>query len=503
MNNNNSNNNNSSSAATATSSRSTMRSTQGRTSVAAVRVLEHNNNKQKQQHPLTIPHPSSFLIPMSLPLQVYQNNMQMNRNSFASPHLFAHNNMQQQQNLIAVKKNVIAGKAQGQRQAMDGIQKSKTAAITIDLTTDESEKYYGYAKNYQGVAVRNDAGIRSTGTGSSAESNHVSTCKSIVNVKSVNPGSSPSESQSTKRIAYGYHKFAFDPIRKDSDDDEAKMHKQNDICNKNVQHRSTGADNKSNRLSEDNEVVKFEFALESSKVNNADIKNIGAAKKDKLIRSVNNSAAVKNGPDERIVVVQLPGNKENKNQSINVTKVNSDLCSKINQTQKKLPELGSNGFDQIPTIKGNVSTLNTDKNKNYAKNQDSASSDKNNTDDGSSSSSCCSSLHIDTVDEALPLHQLLRERYSVEFHQFDDCSNHAIVLLIISGYFELIKGYLTINFPNNDVNDVTQLYIVHLWKLISLRSIRQIKNKYNNKNIMAQFNLLIKILFGNTNYIYV
>ena len=69
-----------------------------------------------------------------------------------------------------------------------------------------------------------------------------------------------------------------------------------------------------------------------------------------------------------------------------------------------------------------------------------ASSDKNNTDDGSSSSSSCSSLHIDTVDEALPLHQLLRERYLVEFHQFDDCSNHAIVLLIISGYFELVKG---------------------------------------------------------------
>ena len=46
-------------------------------------------------------------------------------------------------------------------------------------------------------------------------------------------------------------------------------------------------------------------------------------------------------------------------------------------------------------------------------------------------------------------------------------------------------------------NDVTQLYIVHLWKLISLRSIRQIKTKYNNKNIMVQFNLLIKILFGN------
>ena len=52
-------------------------------------------------------------------------------------------------------------------------------------------------------------------------------------------------------------------------------------------------------------------------------------------------------------------------------------------------------------------------------------------------------------------------------------------------------------------NDVTQLYIVHLWKLISLRSIRQINNKYNNEHIMVQFNLLIKILFRNTNYIYV
>ena len=65
----------------------------------------------------------------------------------------------------------------------------------------------------------------------------------------------------------------------------------------------------------------------------------------------------------------------------------------------------------------------------------------------------------------------------------------------------------TTNNNNNNTcdvsNDVTQLYIVHLWKLISLRSIRQIKNKYNNKNIMVQFNLLIKILFGNTNYIYV
>ena len=44
-------------------------------------------------------------------------------NSFASPHLFAHN--LQQQKLIAAKKNGIAGKvqAQGQGQAMDGIKK--------------------------------------------------------------------------------------------------------------------------------------------------------------------------------------------------------------------------------------------------------------------------------------------------------------------------------------------------------------------------------------------
>ena len=68
------------------------------------------------------------------------------------------------------------------------------------------------------------------------------------------------------------------------------------------------------------------------------------------------------------------------------------------------------------------------------------------------------------------------------------------------------RQYLTIDFfkmlgkssfIENTSNDVTQLYIVHLWKLISLRSIRQIKTKYNNKNIMVQFNLLIKILFGN------
>ena len=137
---------------------------------------------------------------------------------------------------------------------------ANAAAITIDLTTDGSENCG--TTNYQGVAVRNDAGI-GTGTGSSAESNHVS--KAIVNVKSDNSGS-PSESQSTKRIAYGYHKFAFDPIRKDSDDDEAKMHKQKDIFNKNVQHRSTGADNKSNHLSEDNEVVELDFAVKSSKV---------------------------------------------------------------------------------------------------------------------------------------------------------------------------------------------------------------------------------------------
>ena len=164
------------------------------------------------------------------------------------------------------------------------------------------------------------------------------------------------------------------------------------------------------------------------------------------------AADIKLGQPKTLSAETEPKTKENCNHGVLVADGNDDMSiSEESDTkdhvstlakyeyQKKIGFDAEDEFISLPSEDDSVDG-------------NSSSEDQDMGDDSDSSS------HIDNVDENLPLHQLLRKRYMVEFSHFDDCSNHAIILLIISGHFDLVREQVSEIVTNAEINLSSSLY---------------------------------------------